>query len=454
MSDAGSDGVVSRSARSERHRKWLGWLNLLARFASVQLVIQVLGFLSGILIVRHLSKPDYAWFTIANSLAATMNMLADVGVSGALTAVGGELWQDNARFGSLVRTGLALRRKFAIVSATVVTPLFIWMLVKNQAPTATIAVLLPAALVGFLMQLTAGVLGVVISLRQEIRRMQLLGLAAALLRLGLLAPACLIFIDSRVAVVAGTIAVAMQAWILRRWVRSSVDWHAPESPEYRSRILSIVKKQAPITIFHCVQGQIIVLLISIFGNEERVAEIGALGRFAVIFTLISSVMNGIVVPRFARCQERSILRRRYWQVAIGFGVLTGTLVALSAAFPRPLLWVLGGRYANLESEVWLMMLNAALGGMFVCLVSMTYCRGWIFPAAICIPLEIVTQAALILIFDMSTVRGVLLVGCIGSAPGILLAIAIAHLRTRKSAPPPGPGARSGGSDGLELLGNS
>ncbi len=415
---------------SQRHRKWLAWLNLLARFASVQLVIQVLGFLSGILIVRHLSKPDYAWFTIANSLAATMNMLADVGVSGALAAVGGELWQDNARFGSLVRTGLALRRKFAIVSATVVTPIFIWMLVKNQAPTATIAVLLPAALVGFLMQLTAGVLGVVISLRQEIRRMQLLGLAAALLRLGLLAPACLIFIDSRVAVVAGTIAVAVQAWMLRRWVRASVDWHAPESPEYRSRILSIVKKQAPITIFHCVQGQIIVLLISIFGNEERVAEIGALGRFAILFTVISSVMNSIIVPRFARCQERARLRRRYWQVAIGFALLAGSLVALSAIFPRPLLWVIGAKYANLEGEVWLMMLNAALGTMFVCLVSLTYFKGWVTPAAITIPMEIGTQLLLILSCDMSTVRGVLLVGTIGSLPPLLLNFIVAHLKTR------------------------
>ena len=422
-------------ALSQRHRKWLGWLNLLARFASVQLVIQVLGFVSGILIVRHLSKPDYAWFTLANSLAATMGMLANLGVSGALSAIGGEVWQDNAKFGSLIRTALTLRRKLAIVSVTVVTPIFIWMLVKNQAPVATIAVVVPAALAGFLMQLTAGVLEVVISLRQEIRRMQFVGLASALLRLGLLAPACLIFIDARVAVITGTVAFTLQAWLLRRWVRASIDWHAPESPDYRTRILGIVKKQAPITIFHCVQGQIIVLLISVFGSEERVAEIGALGRFVIVFTLISSVMNGIIVPRFARCQDRGLLRRRYWQVAFGFTLLAGTLVALSSAFPRALLWVIGAKYANLESEVWLMMLSGALGSMFMCLVSLTYSKGWILPALISIPMEIATQVSLILIFDMSTVRGVLLVGCIGSVPLILLNIVIAHLNTKSTAPP-------------------
>jgi len=424
------------SELTERRRKWFRWFSLLARFASAQMAIQVLGFLSGVIIVRHLSKPDYAWFTIVNSFVATMGMLADVGIGGALSAIGGAVWQDNARFGSLIRTALTLRRTLAIVSITVATPIFIWMLVKNQASPATISVLVPAALAGFLMQLTAGVLGVVISLRQEIRRMQLVGLAAALLRLGLLAPACLFFIDARVAVLTGVIAVAVQVWILRRWVRVSIDWHAPESPDYRKRILAIVKKQAPLTIFTCVQGQIIVLLISFFGSEERVAEIGALGRFAVIFTLISSVMNGIVVPRFARCQDRGVLRRRYWQVAIGFALLTGSLVALSAAFPRPLLWVIGGRYANLESEVWLMMLNAALGAMFVCLVSLTYCKGWILPAAFSIPMEIVAQAILILTFDMSTVRGVLLVGCVGQVPMILLNMVIARREFRKIRPPP------------------
>ena len=86
------------SELSERRKKWFRWFSLLARFASAQVLIQVLGFLSGIIIVRHLSKPDYAWFTIANTFVATMGMLANLGVSGAVSAIGGEVWQDNAKF--------------------------------------------------------------------------------------------------------------------------------------------------------------------------------------------------------------------------------------------------------------------------------------------------------------------------------------------------------------------
>jgi len=419
---------------SQRHQKWLGWFRLLARFASVQLVIQFLGFLSGILIVRHLSKPEYAWFTIANALVSTMGMLADSGISGGLSSIGGTIWQDNSKFGSLIRTALTLRRKLALVAVIVVSPIFVWLLiVKNQAPVATTAVLVALAIAGFLLQLTAGVLGVVISLRQEIRRMQLLGLAAAVLRLGLLAPACLIFIDARIAIAVGTVAVALQVWILRRWARTSIEWNAPESADYRSRIIAIVKKQAPLTCFYCIQSQISVLLISTFGSEQQVAEIGALGRFAIFFALIGSMMSSIVVPRFARCQDRGILKRRYWQVAAGFALLAGSLVVLSAIFPKPLLWIIGGRYANLEHDVWLMMLSAALGSMFVALVSLTYCKGWIVPAFISIPMEVAVQTTLILTFDISTVRGVLLVGALGQLPAILLNMIVATRHMRRLA---------------------
>ena len=427
---------------SHRHRKWFGWMRLLAAFGSVQMVIQVLSFLSGILLVRYLSKSDYAWFTIANALVATLGLIADSGVSAALSSIGGTIWQDNSRLGSLVRTGLTLRRKFGIATVILVTPIFVWLLVKNQAPVATIGVVVLAALIGFSLQLTAGILGIVLSLRQEIGRIQRLGLGAAVVRLALVACACLVFIDVRVAMIIAVTGPGLHAWFLRRWVRTSIEWNAPERADYRSRVIAVVKKQAPLTLFYCLQGQIIVWLISIFGSTERVAEIGALGRFAMIFAVVSSVMNGLVVPRFARCQDHHLLRRRYWQVVGGFALLAGAVVAMSAAFPRLLLWVLGAKYANLENEVWLMVFSSSLGALFATQFALTYSKAWIAPAIVSIPMEIATQVALIFYLDISTVRGVLWLSCISFVPMIILNIIIANLELKKAPPAtePPPGA--------------
>lgn len=64
------------------------WTKTLSKFLSVQVIVQALSFGSGILIIRTLSKDEYAYFSIANSLQATMNILADSGIGIALAAIG------------------------------------------------------------------------------------------------------------------------------------------------------------------------------------------------------------------------------------------------------------------------------------------------------------------------------------------------------------------------------
>ena len=76
------------------------WVPILAKFAFVQAIVQVLGFAAGLLIVRTLSKREYAFFTIGNTMLAAILVLADSGISSALTAIGGRVWQDGQRLGS------------------------------------------------------------------------------------------------------------------------------------------------------------------------------------------------------------------------------------------------------------------------------------------------------------------------------------------------------------------
>jgi len=51
------------------------WSPILVKFASVQLVVQVLGFAGGIIVVRNLPKPEYALYTLCNTMLATILLL-------------------------------------------------------------------------------------------------------------------------------------------------------------------------------------------------------------------------------------------------------------------------------------------------------------------------------------------------------------------------------------------
>jgi O-antigen/teichoic acid export membrane protein len=386
----------------------------------VQVVVQILGLFSGILLVRALRKEDYAFFTLANTLQGTMTLLADIGISSGLLAIGGKIWQDRFRFGQLINTALQLRHYLVAATMTLIGPVLLWMLIRTGCPFSYALVITLVALAGVGVQVSNGVLVVMPRLHLQIDRVQKLDLVAASFRLGLLLLAYAFFLNAGVAVIAATSTFAVQNLILKRWARRIVDMTAPPNSEDRSALIAIIKKQAPNDVFYCIQGQILVWLISLFGNTENIAEVGALGRLAVLFSIIHSSMVGVVLPRFARCQSLEILRKRYWQIVGGYFFLGVILTTMAALFPDELLWILGKQYANLRQEVLLMVIGVAFYSVLTIIVSLNLSKTWVPAPWLNISAVLLSQAALLFVLDVSTVRGVLLLNILSTIPPLLL----------------------------------
>src|ERR1043166_1979160 len=164
--------TVTRVKDAVRSPQLLAWTKILTRFLSLEALVQGLTFACGILIVRALPKAEYALFTVANTMQATMNLMADNGIGSGITAIGGRVWQDPSRFGQLIATAMRLRRFFAIISVTLVTPLLFWMLLHNGAPVGKGSLITATVLLGFYFQLTVGVLMPVPRLHLEVNRIQ------------------------------------------------------------------------------------------------------------------------------------------------------------------------------------------------------------------------------------------------------------------------------------------
>src|SRR3981081_4195676 len=177
-------------------RRALHRARIVGNFAFVQAVVQMIGFLSGILLIRYLDQREYAYFTIANTMQGTLNTLADIGISVGLVSIGGRVWQDRNRFGQLVKTASHLRRKLGAIAAVVITPILFFMLVKNGAPTPYSLILIALVLAGLAVQLSLGVLGVVPRLLSDIGRIQTIDLVGALARLLVLLALMFLFLNS------------------------------------------------------------------------------------------------------------------------------------------------------------------------------------------------------------------------------------------------------------------
>lgn len=396
-----------------------------SRFAAVQAAVQLVGFVSGILIIRHLDQRDYAYFTIANTMQGTLNLLADMGISIGVVSIGGRVWQDRRRFGELINTALAIRRKLGVAAVIAVTPILYYLLWKNGASTAYATLLIALVILGLLAQLALGVLGVVPRLRSDLRRIQLIDVVGAIARLGALIALLFLLLNAAVAVAVGSATLLLQLVMLRRYVNAVIDTSAPQNHADRTAMSGFIRNQAANAIFYCLQGQITIFLISIFAHRAAaVAEVGALGRLAMVFAVLTNLLMNIFAPAFARCHSP---RRLRWQFAATVGAVAAfcaLIIAAAAIFPQEFLFVLGGKYSHLDRELLLMIGAAVVNALTATLWSLNTAKAWVAGAWLYIPLTIVTQLCLIPFVDFSSVRGVLIFNLISAVPNMLLNAAL------------------------------
>ncbi|MEY2558666.1 MAG: hypothetical protein QOE34_2091 [Verrucomicrobiota bacterium] len=416
-------------------RRALQRARMVGNFASVQMLVQLVGFASGILLVRRLAQNEYAYFTIANTMQGTINVLADMGISIGLISIGGRVWQDRFRFGQLIKTANNFRRRLGAAAIVVVAPILYWMLARNGAPTFYAAILIGAILLGLFAQFSLGVLGVVPRLRSDVSQIQRIDLTGAIARLIVLVACAFLFLNAGVAVFIGSMALLLQYGLLRRYAAGVIDLNAPENAEDRSAMIGFIKSQAANAVFFCLQGQITIFLISFFGRSATsVAEVGALGRLAMIFTVMGQLLMNIFAPAFARCQSARKLRWQYFIIVGGVAGFCAVVIAAAAFFPNQFLFVLGNKYSHLQRELLLMVAGTVLNMLIGTLWVLNASKAWIAGSWLYIPLTLATQIALIPSTDFSSVRQVLIFNLISSLPNLLLNMVLSYRGFRTFQP--------------------
>src|SRR6266699_1753538 len=420
--DEGSTPILRRAFDHARR---------IGNYTLVQATVQLIAFSSGILLVRWLPQHEYAFYTIANAMQAALMLLADIGISVGLVSIGGRVWQDRHRFGELINTGLAVRRKLAAASVIIVAPILYAMLTKNGASSVYTLLLIAFVLAGFSIQLSVDVFSVVPRLHSDIGRIQKIDFTCAIFRLLLILGLVYFFATAGLAVAIASAAFLLQYILLRAYAAKVVDLKANENADDRREIVRLIKKLAANSLFYCFQGQITVFLISFFGRHAAsVAEVGALGRLAMIFT----VLMNLFVPAFARCHDKRKLHWLYIGIVGGVVLFSSAVIAGAAFFPEQFLFVLGNRYAHLHRELLLMVGVAVISALSGTLWLLNASKAWITGAWLYIPLTLATQLALIPVTNFSSVSGVLIFNLVSMIPSLVLNLILSYRGFRTFAP--------------------
>jgi O-antigen/teichoic acid export membrane protein len=390
-----------------------------------QILIQAVGFISGIMVIRLLSPQEYAYYVLANTVLGTMVVLADGGVSTGVMAQGAKVWQDKVKLGLVLSTGIHLRKRFAIFSIVISAPILIYLLMSNGA-SIPVTILICATLIpAFYASLWDSLLVIIPQLHQSILPLQKNQIMVGVLRLLLSGLCLIIFPWSFVAILAGGLPRIFGNIKLRKLNKEYITETEEIDPVVKKDILGIVKKFMPGAIYYSLSGQITMWLISVFGNTTSIAQIGALGKFGMVLTLISAITRTLVIPRFARLPiYKNNLIARYFQILLGLFLLMFLVVVLTYVFPNQILWILGGDYKDLQYELILCIIGACLGVSADIAFGLLSSRGWMYNPILYIAVNILSIIALALILDITTLRGALWMNVVIGAVLLLMNIII------------------------------
>jgi O-antigen/teichoic acid export membrane protein len=391
-----------------QYSRLLEWGKLISITGSAQVVVQGVGFVAGILIIRYLPVQEYAFYTLVNTMLGMISVLSDGGISTGVMSSGAKVWKDKNKLGVILETGLDLRKKFAKGSLIVSVPILFYLLIHNGASVVMSLLIAASMIPAFYATLSDSLLEIVPKLHQNILPLQKNQVAVGIGRLILTALTMFIFPWAFVAILATGIPRIWGNFQLRDIVYKLVAKNQKPDNEIRIGILKLVRRILPSSIYYTFSGQISIWLISIFGNTTSLAQLGALGRLSMLLGLFSSIISMLIIPRFAKlAEQKNLLLQRFLQLTGGLSILFLLIILVVYLFPSPILWLLGKSYYGLEKEFVLSIIASCTGLMSGVIFSIYTCRGWAIRPEISITINISAIVILASILDLSSLQGAL-----------------------------------------------
>ena len=152
----------------------------------------------------------------------------------------------------------------------------------------------------------------------------------------------------------------------------------------------------------------------------------------MIFSIFSLMFGTLIVPRFARLSGNARLHsHRFMQILLVVLVVCAGVMLFVYYFSTQLLLVLGSKYQNLESELFLYILCSCVN-LFVGICFLLYSsKGWIMKPILSIPYNIVFLIVGLSIFNVSTLHNALFFSLFISVLQLLLHFGFAIFMLKK-----------------------
>ena len=399
---------IQRLYSNAKFTRVFEWGKLIAVTGGGQIIVQVTGLLSGILIIRMLPTDQFAYYTIANTMLSTIVLLSDGGIATGTLAFGGKVWNDRKQLGTVLSTAIRLRNRLAIGSIAIGIPIVIYLLLHNGASVLTAALISVAILPAILAGLTDSLLEIPLKLNQNIVALQKNQILYNLSRFGFIVISLFTVPWVTIILLANGFPRIWANFRLRKISDQYADATQPHDPVIQDGMFNIVKRSLPEIIYYCLSGQITIWLISIYSSVKSIAEIGAISRISLMINLFSVVFTTLVIPRYAKLkEERAGLLKNLFIIFFCAMLLSLLITAGSWLFADQILWLLGKNYSGLQVEFVLNIVSTCLAMISGILFQVYSSRGWVMNPIVSISLNIAFLIIGITVTDFNSLRSVI-----------------------------------------------
>jgi O-antigen/teichoic acid export membrane protein len=393
--------------------------------------VQIIGAVTGLMLVRWMPKDEYAWLTICGSLLATLGLLADGGIGTAITAMSGRVAGDRNALAQVADACLSVRNRLSLISLVLTLPPFYILFTRTQMSPGMAALVVGSAAVMLWPVTSSKFLPVTLRIAGHLKSTQIMELSGALLRCGLTAIVLMVgWRQVYPAFLATVASIGLHAWLARRGVMR-VAGFAASTDAQRAEVWGFVRALYANHIFFCVQGQIATWIISFTSGVTEIADIGALSRLTVFFSIFGAMFHYMVLPNVASTKCPRLVRTKF--IVSITGTLGAVLLVIAAAcvFPRPFLWILGGSYSHLGAELPLAFAVQGLGVMNGVIWTFMQVRGWVHLSWLNIPLTLAGYVLGVLMAELHSVAGVLIMSGVALLLPTLWALGYAWINLQR-----------------------
>ena len=379
-----------------------------------QALSQVVNAATGFLIIRALDKVDYAAYALFFSVLSMIVMVSSIGIHMGMSVIGGRVWEDRQQLGVLVRTLEKLRMvlfKWLLVPFVAYT---IWLFYKNEINPVFAWASLAVVLAIVWLQIHANLKFDVAKLLNRTDIVNRYDLVPAIVRFVAVAGILFFWPGNLFPILLVTfLSYLIQYWMVNRQARELYEPAAAASPEYRKEVFSFIRSDALNIIYFVFQGQIVIVLLSVFLNVTSISNVTALGRIMVIFAILNATLAAVLTPVFAKEHDLGRLWRKFFQSSLAYIGLLAAMCFVAYFFPGALLWALGEKYAHLRAELFVMVLGSCFSQYVVFMYGLVAAKGWVRYHWLYTPLTILNQVILFFVLDLRTEMGIIWFGALG-----------------------------------------